>query len=250
LHLVCRCKVLKLRSRAMADCPLLGRAILVTMQRRAWFAVAAGWAVSWRTLYGFAGKEFWDAKEPADWSSDEIKKLLTKSPWAHETSGERTSTSKKNASDFPQTGVDSRGRPRTPRPASGPSTRVVASLKGTVVWESAKPVRLAVKDALADEFAGMYVLSLSGVPVGSGKGAPEKVRAATSLHLKGHDPLEAAVVKHAEAGRGAVIFGFAREGLEISKEDKEVVFATLINRIPLSAKFNPRDMVYRGELAL
>jgi hypothetical protein len=111
-------------------------------------------------------------------------------------------------------------------------------------------VRLAEKESLADEFAEMYVLSLSGVPVGAGKNALEKLRAATSLHLKGHDPLEAAVVKHAVAGRDAVLFGFARQGLEITKDDKEVVFATTVNRIPLSAKFNPRDMVYRGELAL
>jgi len=215
------------------------------MQRRAWFAVAAGGA-----LYAFAGKEFWEAKEPAEWSTDEIKKLLTKSPWAHETSGERTAASKKNASDFPQTGVDSRGRPRANRPPAAPGSRVVASLKGVVVWESAKPVRLAAKESLADEFAGTYVLGLTGVPVGAGKGALEKLRAATILHLKAHDPLEAAVVKHAVAGRDAVLFGFSRQGLEISKDDKEVVFATTINRIPLSAKFNPRDMVYRGELAL
>jgi hypothetical protein len=216
------------------------------ISRRAWFALAASGA-----LYGFAGKEFWDTKEPADWSNDEIKKLLTKSPWAREISGERTSASKKNSSDFPrQTGIDSRGRPRAPRPSTAPSTRVVASAKGTVVWESAKPVRLASRESLGDDLAGMYVLSLAGVPVGSGKSAIEKVRSASSLHLKGHDPLEAAVVKHADGGRDVVLFGFSREGLEISKDDKEVVFATTINRIPFNAKFNPREMVYRGELAL
>jgi hypothetical protein len=217
-----------------------------TISRRAWFALAASGA-----LYAFAGKEFWETKEPADWTNDEIRKLLTKSPWAHETSGERTSTSKNNHSEFPrQTGVDSRGRPHAPRPSTAPSTRVVASVKGMVVWESAKPIRLASNEPLGDEFAGMYVLSLAGVPVGSGKSATEKLRAASSLHLKGHDALEAAVVKHADGGRDVVLFGFSREGLEISREDKEVVFATTINRIPLSAKFNPREMVYRGELAL
>jgi hypothetical protein len=106
------------------------------------------------------------------------------------------------------------------------------------VWESAKPVRMASRESLGDELAGMYVLSLAGVPVGRGKSATEKVRAASSLHLKGHNPLEAAIVKRADAG------------LEISKDAKEVVFATTINRIPLTAKFNPREMVYRGELAV
>jgi hypothetical protein len=119
-----------------------------------------------------------------------------------------------------------------------------------VVWESAKPVRLAVKEALSDDFTGMYVLSLAGVPLGAGKGAMEKVRTVTTLHLKGHDPLEAAQVKRPVDGQDVVLFGFSRQGLEISKEDKEVVFATTINRVPLSAKFNPREMLYRGELAL
>ena len=34
----------------------------------------------------FASREFWDAKPPSEWSSDEVDRLLTKSPWARDVS--------------------------------------------------------------------------------------------------------------------------------------------------------------------
>ncbi|MEQ1949216.1 MAG: hypothetical protein ABL995_18630, partial [Bryobacteraceae bacterium] len=33
-----------------------------------------------------ASKEFWDTKSPSEWSSAEIDRMLTKSPWAKEVS--------------------------------------------------------------------------------------------------------------------------------------------------------------------
>jgi hypothetical protein len=117
------------------------------------------------------------------------------------------------------------------------------------VWETAKPVRLATREPLPKEFEGMYVISLAGVPVGAAKGALEKIRAASTLHPRGRDPLEAALVKPATAPE-VFFFGFSRQALDISKEEKEVLFATTINRVPMTVKFNPREMIYRGELAL
>src|ERR1700676_770423 len=32
--------------------------------------------------FAWAGSEFWNRKEPAQWSSDEIRQLLARSPWA------------------------------------------------------------------------------------------------------------------------------------------------------------------------
>jgi hypothetical protein len=221
------------------------------MTRRGWLALAAG-LMAW-PRDGFAAKEFWEAKDPDSWSPDEIKKLLTKSPWAHEISGERTAAKRKEPAFPKQPPVNNKGhssRVSVPNDTSpAPSTRVLASYKGIVVWESAKPVRLATREPLGKEFEDMYVVSLAGVPVGAGKGALEKVRAVSTLHAKGRGPLEAALVRPARAHE-VFLFGFSRQALEISREEKEVLFGTTVNRVPLSAKFNPRDMVYRGELAL
>jgi len=35
-------------------------------------------------LRAWASGDFWNEKEPADWSQEEIKRLLTKSPWARQ----------------------------------------------------------------------------------------------------------------------------------------------------------------------
>jgi len=89
----------------------------------------------------------------------------------------------------------------------------------------------------------------TGLHIGAGKGALEKVRAVSTLHAKGRDPLEAALVKPAGAHE-VFLFGFSRQALEISKEEKEVLFGTTVNKVPMTARFNPREMVYRGVLAL
>src|SRR5580658_4429942 len=52
------------------------------LTRRGLLLLASGaGAQSWFRLY--AGEsEFWNKKEPSQWSSEEIEKLKTKSPWA------------------------------------------------------------------------------------------------------------------------------------------------------------------------
>ena len=52
------------------------------LTRRGLLLLASGAvAQSWFRLY--AGEsEFWNKKDPSQWSSDEIEKLKTKSPWA------------------------------------------------------------------------------------------------------------------------------------------------------------------------
>ena len=44
----------------------------------------------WSVVPSLPAADFWYAKEPDSWSADEIAKLLKKSPWAKEVTGERT----------------------------------------------------------------------------------------------------------------------------------------------------------------
>jgi hypothetical protein len=46
------------------------------------------------------------------------------------------------------------------------------------------------------------------------------------------------------------LFGFSKEGLSLNREEKEVVFTTHMGNLAFTAKFNPRDMLYHGELAV
>src|SRR6266567_4721965 len=66
----------------------------LALSRRGLFLLAGAGLASWSRMYGFAGKEFWDAKDPGEWNSDEIAKLLSKSPWAKATTAESVKTQK------------------------------------------------------------------------------------------------------------------------------------------------------------
>ena len=233
------------------------------LTRRSWMVVAGAGTAGWRRA--FAGTaDFWNRKESAEWSSEEIQKLLTKSPWAKEVRAESSKTIKDpGAVADPGTGYPRYGRKANMgmgKPGKTPSSKRITTYTGTVLWESAKPVRDALKTALPEDFNGLCVLSVSGVPLVKLKaqndegtashGALEKSKAATTLRVKGREPVMPGVVQQ-QTGNGAVyLFGFAKDGLAIAKDDKEAVFETHMGKLVFTAKFSPKEMLYKGELAL
>jgi hypothetical protein len=238
---------------------MLGRGGSV-LTRRNWILLAGAGISSWRGIYGFGGKEFWESKDAAEWNSDEIARLLMKSPWAKSVSAERTKTQKNTmpSDPMPQTTIlgqrrnsTNMGIPRTRQPGSG-STKTVTTYKGTVVWESAAPVRAALKSKLPDEFEGQYVLGVSGVPLAKSesKNAVDRLRQTTTLEIKNRQPLEAGVAQLQRENGTVYLFGFAKEALAISRDEKEVVFTTHLGSLAFTAKFNPKDMLYHGELSV
>jgi hypothetical protein len=189
--------------------------------------------------YGFSPKEFWESKDPSEWNSDEIARMLSKSPWAKATSIEGGPN---------RTGNMGRpGRiPRQPRPAPR------NNYHGSVVWESAAPVRAASGTKLPDGFEGQYVLGVSGLPLtrGSGRNAMDRIKQVTTLKCKGRQPIGPAAVQEDTSNGAVYLFGFAREALPLSKDDKDLVFTTHIGRLAYVAKFNPKEMLFRGEVAV
>jgi hypothetical protein len=226
----------------------------------------AGVAIApWSVIRAFAASDFWNTKDPDAWTSDEITKLLKKSPWAKEVTGERTTTQKNTSSSGPTMtspyppvgGTRSRnnpmglpgGNPRNPKP---PSNKTTTTYKGTVLWESAKVIRDAAKSPLPDGFENEYVLSVTGIPLarGSSRNALDTVRQATFLTVKNHDPLEAAAIQQNKSNGAIYYFGFSREALAIAKDDKEIAFTTAMGKVRFTAKFSPKEMLYHGELAV
>ena len=212
--------------------------------------------------YGFAGnKDFWDSKDPAEWSAEEIAKLLTKSPWAKSVSAEKIrtlrdpmgTTSNGAGMSSPRSSRNG-GTGNTHMPGSTSSTTVktTTEYKGTVMWESAGPVRAALKTTLPDTFAGQIVLGVCGVPLtrSDSQGALDRVRQLTTLTQKDRQPLEAGAVNRVHENATVYLFGFAKEALELTKDVKEVVFFTRMGSLTFTAKFNPREMLYHGELAV
>jgi hypothetical protein len=231
------------------------------LTRRNWILLAGAGFASWSSTYGFSAKEFWETKDPSEWNADDIAKLLTKSPWAKAVSAERTKTRKNTMPPDPMGNPSPRGpvgmgAPRTRIPgtagSNSPSVKTITTYKGTVLWESAAPVRAALKTKLPDEFDEQYVIGVTGVPLAKSdtKGAIDRLRQITTLQTKNRQPVEAAGAQVLHDNQTHYLFGFAKEGLPLSKDDKEVVFSTRMGNTVFTAKFNPKDMLYHGDLSL
>jgi hypothetical protein len=204
--------------------------------RRVWLSLASAGTLSIARAYA---REFWDSKDPGEWNSDEIARLLTKSPWAKATTAQRTQTVRPAV-------------PRMPGTRRLPAERNVTTYKGTVVWESAPPVRAALKTNLPEGFDGQYVLGVSGVLLtrSDTRNSRERLRQVTTLQCKGRLPAGPATVQEDTSNGTVYLFGFSREAVPLTKNDKEVVFTTHMGRLAFTARFNPKDMLYRGELAV
>jgi len=267
--------------------------------RRGWLSFLAGAGASaWNRVYA-RPTDFWNKKPPAEWSSDEIDRLITSSPWAKQVSAEggayERGGSRGGAGD--PTGGGTPGGTRSPRGGmGGPNIGIGGmggpqigiggmggprmggrgmgggrgggrgagrpQMKGTVRWESAQPILEALKTPLPEAFAGHYVISVSGFPLrggrrpadeanGTNEAMLDRLKSFTSLEPKGrHGSQPGVVQQQVSTGEGSVLFGFSKELLDLSADDKEATFSTNFGRLTIKAKFDLRAMMYHNKLAV
>jgi hypothetical protein len=259
----------------------------VGLTRRRLFMLAAGvGAQASLRLYG-AGGDFWNKKDPGEWSSDEIDRLVTKSPWAKEVNAASVAISKPygtaqgngggmgvpgngGGAGYPGGGMGGRGG------GSGrhgdAANQMPLSYRATVRWESAKPIQQALKTPLTEGLVGAYVISVSGVPIlarshqhsdegdtdstvskGLSEEVLDRIKNLTYLEPKGKSPAQPSVVRKgaiSSSGMPTLLFGFPREELSLSEDDREVAFSTKLGEIDIKCKFSMKDMMYHKELAL
>ena len=264
-----------------------------------WVASCAG-VQPWFRLYA-KSSDFWNKKEPAEWSSEEVDKLATKSPWAKEVNvsepqagrgygrrggggGGPTLGDPGIGGGYPGGGSPGGGYPgggsRGGYPGGGypggggrrGGGEMPVQYRGIVRWESAKPVQAALKTTLPENLAHSYVISVSGIPILSAghlhtddgdtettvsKGASEEVleriKDLTYLQPKDKPPAQPGVVEKgpiSSTGISPVWFGFSRDILELTPDDREVTFTTQFGKLEIKARFNLKDMMYHNELAL
>jgi hypothetical protein len=142
-----------------------------------------------------------------------------------------------------------------------------ALYKGTVRWESAKPVLDALKTPLPDAFANHYVIAVIGFPLPAGPrryqdeqddnpprrshdDTLDNLKQFTTLQPKGKELAQAGVVQQQTSSNSNLLFGFSRDSLTLTKDDKEVLFSTTLGRLVIRAKFDPKEMLYHGQLAV
>src|SRR6266851_2638459 len=137
------------------------------LTRRGVLMLSAGVAVAnFSRLHAFSS-DFWNKKEPSQWSSEEIEQLTAKSPWAKETTAQYSQQGNGGGLGGGPGGGGGGGMGGG-RGGRGGGQRS-ESIKGTVRWESAKPILDAMKTALPEDFANRYVISVSGFPLNSGR---------------------------------------------------------------------------------
>jgi hypothetical protein len=257
-------------------------------------------SLSRRTVLTFAGatllpwseiqaSEFWDKKDPAQWSGEEIDQLTTKSPWAKSVNAQYAPGSN-NGGGYPRNG-GGMGGPRVGiggigmgrrgggmgRPGGGAPQS--SNYKGTVRWESAQPILDALKTPLPDAFAKYYVIGVRDIPLIAeqrrqqtqstddndsdspklsradssdtvDKRALDDLKTFTTLTPKGREAAEPELVQQMTPGGTYFIFGFSKTFLDFGKKDHEVDFHTQLGKLVVKARFDPSEMLYHGKLAV
>ena len=135
----------------------------------------------------------------------------------------------------------------------------------TVRWESALPLREALKNQLPEDFANRYVISVNGLPLGgrrrridddNSSGGSEsaadlldRLKSGATLQAKGKEPLQPGVIQRTPAEDG-FLFGFSKDMLPLTAGDRDVTFTLDTGTMTLKARFDPKEMLYRGQLAI
>jgi hypothetical protein len=124
-------------------------------------------------------------------------------------------------------------------------------------------VREALKPEFPDDFAGHYVITLSGFPwplrngrleddERSGQDELDHLKSVTFLKPERGNPLQPGLVTQpiSSSVNGSILFGFSKDLLQLSTDDREIEFTTRLGRSPIEARFFPKEMLYRGKLAV
>jgi hypothetical protein len=128
-----------------------------------------------------------------------------------------------------------------------------------VRWESAQPILDALRAPPAAGFEGHYVLSVTNLPLApvrregrGGEAAPDdtldRIQNGTTLQVKGKDTVEAGIARRSHIG--SILFGFSKDQLVLTPSDREIVFALNTQMLSLKTKFDAKEMIYHGKLAV
>ena len=219
------------------------------------------------------GEDFWDKKEYMQWTDEEVKKVMTNSPWAKDVTvtapasalgrGQRPAAPAETDTD---TGGGGRGgRGGRGGGGGGGGGRGEALLTLNMSWRSALPLRKALvrsrlgvgaaipaeAQQLIDKGTEEYVLIVSGVPTGMARAANNQIVLSKSTLRFGKKPPVApkGVDFQPRTQSVDIVFVFAKTQPGVV-DDKEVEVILKLDTVEVKRKFNLKDMVYNGMLEL
>lgn len=230
--------------------------------RRSFIGLAA--AVGYPASCLLAQTEPWNTKDPVSWSEDDKYRLLHGSPWATIARAEAPSGVDGGPTLVAAAPIGSRLEPPgkggdigvMPFPsgdATSPpeNTNARASLafygQVTIRWESAIPVLQITRTVLPVAFLEHFVISVTGLPDGV-LSIGWKLASAV-LAAPRHSPERAEFVGLTE-DKLALLFAFQKLHPPIRKSDGALSFNMTLSGIKIKTTFQPKGMIYRGQLAL
>jgi hypothetical protein len=209
-----------------------------------------------------AQPQFWNTKDPADYSDDEKHGIIANSPWAKVTHADAPGVSMRRLDGFASApctpsipGSCASNHPKTVVVQASPQpedAKEALAFYGpvTVRWESAKPILQVTRTALPNEFRNHYVISVTGLPVrilsqtSNGMPLPN-----AELSAGKHRPERAEFVA-LTSDKLTLLFAFPKGNPVIKASGKTVLFTMKLSGITIATRFVPQEMVYRGQLAL
>jgi hypothetical protein len=182
-----------------------------------------------------ADEDFWDTKPPGEWSIADIYQLVNRSPWAKPVRGFLR----------PAPGPPDLAPKRNGKPMPMP---VVP--QGVVTWESSQPIRDALKTLLPSVFTDCYVIGVDGIPLGTA--STDYLLKTAALHSYGKVKWTARpqVVRELIRTSPVCALGFSRATAPIGPDSGEIVFEAEFQRWLVESRFDPRKMLYHGQLAV
>ena len=114
-----------------------------------------------------------------------------------------------------------------------------------------------MKYQLPADFIDHYVIGIKDLPILVDAGPQREsaqqlvdwLKNSATLRTKSRDAVEAGAVATTRGG-SMVLFGFLKELLPLTAKDREVLFTLDTNQLAIRTKFDPKEMIYRGKLAL
>ena len=227
-----------------------------------------------------AAQDFWNRKQPSEWSDDEINRMITRSPWAKEANAsfEADIDYTHNGKEGPtlgRGGIIAAPGAEKPQIEFGDDKQRQGgqrhSAPVTVRWESSQAIRDAIGTPISDELKNRYVIAVTGLPIGiMGKrrrpseiadgedNSPatlqrrmlEELSGSATLSARGKDPEQPGIVRPLARNPGVYLFGFGKDLLPLGPADREVTFVLTTALMAVKAKFEPKEMMYRGKLSL
>jgi hypothetical protein len=199
--------------------------------------------------------EFWNGKKPENWTEEEIQEMLTKSPWAKEAAvsvfgAPGGSLVNRNGAMNRSGNMSSSGRQRTSTTQTSSDSDL--RYKAIVRWESAQPIREALKLKSADALKDSYILAVVGdltladadEDEAQRESRIDMMRQSTKLEKHG-GPIPLANIELVK--KEGTLFYFPRAE---PIKDGQITFTTKIGPVEVKCKFTAKEMMYHGKLEL